>query len=99
GELSYQTAEGLFGAIETHYSGRFFTNDANLFTNPPYAVTNVRFAYEDATARRLRFSPFFGVNNIFNRKYSAFAIINDSARRFFNPLPKVNAYGGVGLTF
>jgi iron complex outermembrane receptor protein len=99
GELRYQIPVGLFGAIESQYSGRFFTNDANLYSNPPYAVTNLRFGYEDATARRVRLSPFFGINNLFDRKYSAFAIINDAAKRFYNPLPARNVYGGVGITF
>ena len=100
GELRYQTPTGIYGAVETQYAGRFFTNDANQFTNPPYAVTNLRFGYDDpATGRNMRISPFFGVNNIFDRKYSAFAIINDSAKRFFNPLPGLNIYGGLGLAF
>ena len=100
GELRYQLPAGVYGAVETQYAGRFFTNDANLFSNPPYAVTNLRFGYDDVTTeRRVRISPFFGVNNVFDRKYSAFAIINDAAKRFFNPLPRINAYGGLGLAF
>ncbi|MEO7684826.1 MAG: TonB-dependent receptor [Gemmatimonadaceae bacterium] len=100
GELRYQVPAGVFGAVESQYSGRFFTNDANQYTNPPYAVTNLRFGYEQAArARRLRLSPFLGINNLFDRKYSAFAIINDAARRFFNPLPARNVYGGLGITF
>ena len=100
GELSYQLLSGIFGAVETQYSDRFFTNDANLFSNPPYAVTNLRLGYDGyPTGSRIKISPFFGVNNIFDRKYSAFAIINDSAKRFFNPLPARNVYGGVGFAF
>jgi len=100
GELRYQAESGAYGAVETQYAGRFFTNDANKYINPPYAVTNLRFGYGDQTTdRRIRISPFFGVNNIFDRKYSAFAIINDSGRRFFNPLPGLNLYGGLGLAF
>lgn len=95
GQLFYQFPFGVFGAVETQYVGRFFTNDANNFTNPPYAVTNLRFGYKQPEGlSRFRFEPFFGIRNVFDRKYSAFAIINDSGRRFFNPLPGVNAYGG-----
>jgi len=100
GELRYQLPIGVYGAIESQYVGRFFTNDANQFTNAPYSVTNLRFGYEHREGKRkLRFSPFLGINNIFDRRYSAFAIINDSARRFYNPLPSVNVYGGIGMSF
>jgi iron complex outermembrane receptor protein len=100
GELRYQVPTGIFGAVESQYSGRFFTNDANLYSNPPYAVTNLRVGYEDGSqSRRLRVSPFLGLNNVFDRKYSAFAIINDGARRFYNPLPARNVYGGLGIAF
>ena len=100
GELSFRDPSGLYGTVETQYSDRFFTNDANLFRNPPYAVTNARVGFDaPGGPSKLRVSPFFGVNNFFDRKYSAFAIINDANKRFFNPLPAVNAYGGVGFAF
>lgn len=100
GELRYELPVGIYGAVESQYVGRFFTNDANQFTNPPYSVTNLRFGYNGRESeRKVRFSPFFGINNIFDRNYSAFAIINDSARRFYNPLPGINVYGGVGVSF
>ena len=100
GELRYQSRIGVFGAIESQYVGRFFTNDVNLFNNSPYSVTNLRFGYKQPEGKgKLRFEPFVGVNNIFDRNYSAFAIINDAARRFFNPLPGINVYGGFGVKF
>lgn len=100
GELRYQSRFGVFGAIESQYVGRFFTNDANTFSSSPYSVTNLRFGYKQPEGKgRFRFEPFIGVNNIFDRQYSAFAIINDAARRFFNPLPGINVYGGFGIKF
>jgi iron complex outermembrane recepter protein len=99
-ELRYDSKIGAFGAIENQYVTRFFTNDGNQFTNAPYAVTNLRFGYKNPENKgRFRFEPFIGVNNIFDRRYSAFAIINDATRRFYNPLPSVNVYGGFGISF
>lgn len=95
GEIFYIFPFGLFGAVESQYVGRFFANDANNFIHPPYAVTNLRFGYKQPEGvYRIRFEPFLGIRNIFDRRYSAFAIINDSGRRFFNPLPGINVYGG-----
>jgi iron complex outermembrane receptor protein len=101
GELRYQLPAGVFGAIESQYVGRFFTNDANnsFAVNPPYSVTNTRFGYEGKRGEKLRLSPFIGINNLFDRRYSAFALINDALRRYYNPLPDRNVYGGLGLTF
>ncbi len=100
GELRYDLPVGIYGAVESQYVGRFFTNDANQFTNAPYSVTNLRFGYQQREGdRKVRFSPFIGINNIFDRNYSAFDIINDSARRFYNPLPRINVYGGLGVSF
>ncbi len=99
GELRYTSLLGIYGAVESQYVGRFFVNDANNAVNPPYSVTNLRFGYERENGRKLRFSPFIGVNNIFDRKYSAFALINDALRRYYNPLPGINVYGGLGITY
>ena len=99
-ELRYDSKYGVFGAIENQYVGKFFTNDGNLFSNPPYSVTNLRFGYKKTEGGgKVRFEPFIGINNIFDRRYSAFAIINDAARRFYNPLPGINVYGGFGISF
>ncbi len=99
-ELRYDFKFGVFAAIENQYVTRFFTNDGNQFTNAPYSVTNLRFGYKNPESKgKIRFEPFIGVNNLFDRRYSAFAIINDSARRFYNPLPGINVYGGFGISF
>jgi iron complex outermembrane recepter protein len=101
GELRYKHRSGVYGAIESQYSGRFFVDDANAFANPPYAVTNLRFGYEAEknTVGKLRLTPFIGINNIFDRSYSAFALINDASRRFYNPLPGISVFGGIGVSF
>lgn len=99
GEIRYTLPVGFYGSVESQYVGFFYVNDANTFTNSPYAVTNLRFGYDGERTRRIRFSPFLGINNLFDRRYSAFALINDSARRFYNPLPGISVYGGVGITY
>ena len=101
GELRYKLPVGIYGAIDSQYSGRFFVNDANTFNNSPYAVTNLRFGYdsEKNTFGKLRLTPFIGINNILDRRYSAFALINDTGRRFYNPLPGISVFGGIGLSF
>ncbi len=98
GDVRYNAANGIFAALEGQYVSKFFFNNVNDASNPPYAVVNFRLNY-DARLDHARISPFFGINNIFNRKYSAFGLINDATRRFFNPLPGTSGYGGVKLEF
>lgn len=99
GELRYTLPGGVYGSVESQYVGRFFVNDANTFDNAPYAVTGLHFGYDGRRLEKLRMAPFFGINNLLDRRYSAFALINDAARRFYNPQPGLSVYGGLGLTY
>jgi hypothetical protein len=99
GELRYRDARGVYGGVELQTVGSFFTNDPNTFSNPPYTVLNARTGYEGLGTGRVRFAPFFGVSNVTDERYSAFALINDARSRFFNPLPGTSAYGGVEVSF
>ncbi len=98
GELRYRSPAGIYGAVELQSVSRIQVNDANTATTPPYTVANARIGYE-LDAGRVHLSPFLGVNNLGDKQYSAFALINDARSRFFNPLPELSAYGGLGLTF
>ena len=42
---------------------------------------------------------FVGANNLFNRKYSEFAVIDASGGQFYYPSPERNFIGGVSYTF
>ena len=96
-ELSYR-GHGLLAAFEGQRTGSFPFNNVNDAFNEQYTVANARLNYDLALGSR-RIAPFLGVNNLFNEKYSAFALINDATRRFYNPLPGTNAYGGVRVDF
>ncbi len=96
-ELRYRHPRGFYGAVEIQYVSDFFINNANTVTNDPYTVANLRLGYEGQIGK-LWFSPFRSINNLFDERYSAFARINDVLGRIFNPLPGVNAFGGIKLT-
>ena len=96
-ELKYR-GHGLLAAVEAQRTGRFPFNNVNDAFNEQYTVANARLSFDAALGSR-HLAPFLGVNNLFNEKYSAFALINDATRRFYNPLPGTNAYGGVRVDF
>lgn len=99
GELRYRDGRGLYSGVEVQSVGRFFTDDANTASNPPYTVLNARAGWEGLGGSRFQFSPFIGVTNIADERYSAFALINDARSRFFNPLPGTSVYGGLEIGF
>ena len=99
GEIRYRDARGLFGAVEVQSASRVFVNDPNTATTPSYTVAHARAGYEWQSGRGFRLAPFIGVNNLTNKAYSAFALINDAGQRYYNPLPELSAYGGIGITF
>lgn len=43
--------------------------------------------------------PFIGVNNLFNRKYAEFAVIDSVGTQYFYPSPERNFIGGISYTF
>ena len=45
-------------------------------------------------------APFVGINNLFDNEYTDNLRINDVAnRRFFEPAPMLNVYGGLSVSY
>ncbi len=98
GELRWRHASGFSASADVHHVSSFWFDNANTAENDPYTVINLR-ARHEWNAGQVRLAPFLGVNNLTDRTYSAFALINDTNRRFYNPLPGIHAFGGVAITF
>lgn len=97
-ELRYQPATGFNASIDLKSVGRYFVDDANRFTNEPYTVVSVSVGY-DRAFNRVRVAPFITINNLFDEEYTSLPQVNDGARRFYNPMPGVNAIGGMSVRF
>lgn len=98
-ELRYQPAAGFHGSVDVKSVGRYFVDDANRFTNEPYTVVSVSAGYERPMGDKVRLSPFLTINNLFNERYTSLPQVNDGARRFFNPMPGINAVAGASLRY
>lgn len=98
-ELRYQPATGFNGNINVKSVGRYFVDDANLFTNDPYMVVTATIGYDRRVGSRARLSPFLTMNNLFDEVYTSLPQVNDGARRFYNPMPGVSALGGVTIRY
>jgi iron complex outermembrane recepter protein len=99
-------ARGGWADVEmTHSSGFGVDDTIPSIQTSPWWTTNVRLGW-DGTVGSLRFSPFVGFDNIFNRHYVSSVAINAAPirigaatipGRYYEPAPGRNAYLGFSL--
>ena len=97
-ELDYRHPAGWFGAIDALHVGDQFANNANTVADDAYTLSNLRLGF-DAGRGGATFSPFIGVNNLFDQAYNSNIRINAFGGRFFEPGPERNIYGGIAVNF
>jgi iron complex outermembrane receptor protein len=97
-ELFYAHRSGLYGAFNVLYVDRFYADDTNQNHNSSYTVINARLGY-DWQLGRGRISPFVGLNNIGDEHYNGLVRLNAVGRRFYEPSPTFNVYGGVAIAY
>ncbi|MCI0527801.1 MAG: TonB-dependent receptor, partial [Nitrospira sp.] len=98
GEIAYYHASGVYGAWDVLFVGEFFANNANTVKTDSYTVSNLRLGYIGRFGN-WGFSPFLGLNNLFDEEYNANVRINAANGRYFEPAPGFNLYGGASLSY
>ncbi len=63
--LQYRGSSGVFGRVEIQGLGTNFFDDANVFTQNPFALVNARIGYEFKD----NYGIYFVANNIFDTQY------------------------------
>src|SRR5438445_2407977 len=84
---------------ETHSSGFTVDDTASTSNAPrtgPWWSTNLRVGWE-GTVGSVRLRPFVGFNNVWNRAYVGWVVINAANRRYYEPAPGRNVYVGFSL--
>ena len=97
-ELSYRHPAGWFGALDALHVGDQFANNANSVSDGAYTLSNMRLGF-DANRGGATFSPFVGVNNLFDQSYNSNIRLNAFGRRYYEPGPGRNIYAGVAVNF
>ncbi|MYF69247.1 MAG: TonB-dependent receptor, partial [Proteobacteria bacterium] len=97
-ELSYRHPAGWFGALDALHVGDQFANNANTVSDDAYTLANLRLGF-DASRGGATFSPFVGVNNVFDQRYNSNIRLNAFGGRFYEPGPGRNVYAGVSVNF
>ncbi len=93
-QLAYEDRKGLNVRLQHRYTAEFYANDANSATEPTYQVTDLSAGYRLAV-KEMIFTPFIGINNIFNTEYSDNVRINAFGGRYYEPAAGINFYGGI----
>lgn len=99
-EVAYYSPTGLYAVFDAQYVDQIQVNNDNTpgTETSQYVVANLRFGatkyYKD-----LEFTPFFGINNIFDRKYVGNVRVNGPGNRFYEPAPELNVFGGLTVKF
>ena len=97
-ELSYRDPAGWFGVLDALHVGDQFANNANTVADGAYTLSNLRLGF-DANRGGATFSPFVGVNNLFDQSYNSNIRLNAFGGRYYEPGPGRNIYAGVAVNF
>jgi iron complex outermembrane receptor protein len=93
--LRWMPAAGWSTALEGRYASEVFVNDANSDAAPSFAVAGARIGYTwRGTVWTAR--PYLRIDNLFDRRYAGWVIVNEGNSRFFEPAPGRN--WTIGLT-
>ncbi|MBD3223402.1 MAG: TonB-dependent receptor [Caldithrix sp.] len=94
--LTYRHPSGGFLRAQWKYRGTLYADDANTVRDEGYTVLNVQMGYPFRFLH-WKVQPFAGFNNLLNADYPDNVRINAFGKRYFEPAPPFNLYGGLSL--
>ncbi len=90
----------LFNLIDLQYSNYYnsslYLNDANSVKEKDYIIGNL-LINSDLKIRKSNLNLYFGINNLYNTKYSAGYDLNAFGNRYYNPAATRNFYIGMKI--
>ena len=92
--VRYISPKGIFFKLTGQQVGQLFADDFNSVEVDAYTLLNLNFGYEVLT-KKIKWIPFFGINNLLNSKYNDNIRINAFGDRFYEPAPGINFFGGI----
>ncbi len=96
GDVVYQHPAGPLAAVEVFSAGGMFADDANTVRVPLAWVVNARLGHR-FTWGAFEVSPFLGLQNLLSAPAIDNVRVNAARGRYFEPLPPMTLYAGVGL--
>ena len=97
-EFDYQHPAGFHAGWDLLHADSFYADNANTVRSGAYTVANLRAGFTGQW-QHWEISPFIGINNMFAEEYFDNIRLNASFGRYFEPAPKRNFYGGIGIRY
>jgi len=94
--IQYISPEGLFLKLIGQQVGGLFADDSNELEVKNYSVVNLNVGYE-IESKKMKWTLFFGVNNLLHSKYNDNIRINAFGGRYYEPAPGINFFGGLRM--
>jgi iron complex outermembrane receptor protein len=96
--LRYEHDNGAYFQWSTRWVGETVADDGNTTLIDAYTTSDLRIGF-DLQAEAWTFSPFLGINNLFDEAYPANIRINAFGGRYFEPAPERTLYAGFRVRF
>ncbi|HEX2140439.1 MAG TPA: TonB-dependent receptor, partial [Woeseiaceae bacterium] len=96
--ITWETEGGFLARLESRYSGELYADNANSVPVGSYTVTGLRASREIERGDWI-VQPYFGVNNLFDRRYNSHIRSNAFGGRYYEPAPERNAYAGIDVRY
>ncbi|HET7313619.1 TonB-dependent receptor [Salinisphaera sp.] len=94
GELAWQRADIGYAAVDVHWTGSIYADDANTARVAPHTVVNARVG-KTVPAGAHRLTAYAGVDNLLDQEYFDNIRINSYGGRYFEPAPGRTIYIGL----
>ncbi len=92
--LQYQNERGINFRLQHRFIGQLYANDSNETSVSSYHLTDLSLGYRWKRKTQV-WTPFFGINNLFNAEFMDNVRINVSGNRYYESGPSLNIYGGI----
>ena len=89
------TSREVFGEVRLLYRDGVPANDRNTASARPVTLLDLRGGLRDTKVDGVAVSPYFGVTNLLNRRYTSAVAVNAFGERYFEPGPGRSAYLGL----
>lgn len=97
--LDIITAPGIYMNTTFNYTSKLPLNDANDQFADAYNLLHARIGWKGRLTDRMGLEVFVGIDNALDEDYSLGNDINAFGRRYYNPSPARNYFGGLAIGF
>lgn len=95
--LDFNFKKHFYLFVQHNYTAAIPLNDANSFFAKSYHLVDLKIGARRLALGKQTIDINFGLNNLFNRRYSLGNDLNAASNRFYNPAAGINYYTGVAL--